>query len=251
MSKIFTVLGVAFLALLVFVGLVHGLIRLQGKDSEETLVALHRMPVIGGFFFPPALDADMKEDEIRELMAQRRLRENLELYDLPEGFSREALEGITHEMADVMQGNLTLRLELTREKEAVAVEWVELKAERASLQELAQKLLAQAEELQARQDELSQKANILADSEEKNLQVLRAIFEKMESGAAAAILMGYADLDDVAKILAGMGERQSAKVLQSLQELPGDPTTGRAGATTAVDIVRRIQALTRDTKETQ
>lgn len=247
MKKLLSILGVLMLAQLIFVGMVHVLIRTQGKDSPETLTALHAMPVIGGFFMPPPPDPDeLTPEQIRDLKAVRRLRESLELYDLPHGFSREEMEKLTHELASARTESEQLRMDHERRVKEFEAERREVEAERARLTELAEALGKETESLQARRSELAQRENLLEAQEETNLKVIRATYEKMDPGAAKDIL-DQMEVDLVAKILAGMSERNSARILQEFGR--GTGTGEGGGKAKAVEITKRMMALTSDTAD--
>lgn len=241
MKKALSILGVLMLAQLMFVGLVHVLITVQGKKSPETLESLHAMPVIGGYFFPAAADPeDLTPDQVRDLKSVRRLRESLELYDLPQGFSREEMEKLAHDLADARTENAQMRQDLDQQREALATERREVASERKRLETLATELTTQAGSLQARLEELSHRENRLEEAEEKNLRAVRATYEKMQPAKAAEILGGM-DIDLVARILAGMSDRNSARILQEFEASP-DPEAG--GPSKAVEITKRMMAIT-------
>jgi len=244
MKKTLLILGIIMLSQLIFVAMVHVLVWVQGKDSPETQAALNGMPVIGGFFAPPSVDPDhLTGEQARDLMAVRRLRESLELYDLPRGFSREEMEKLTHELADARTESEQLRLELERKAEELEADRREVAAERERLTEMANSLGKEAESLQARRAELAQRENLLEGEEEENLKVIRATYEKMEPVAAQKILDGM-DVDLVAKILAGMSERNSARILQAFGDDVAGPDGPRGGKAKAVEITKRMMALT-------
>ena len=218
MRKVLLALGVLMFAQLVFVGLVHVLIRVQGKDSPETMDSLHGMPVIGGFFMPPAeVTEDLTPEDARDVESVRLLRESLELYQLPEGFSREEMESLAHDLASARTASEQQRLELDRRGEALEAEIGEAEQERKRLEQFAAELTTQAESLQAALDEVTQRENRLDDAQRKNLGIVRATYEKMEPARAAEILAGM-DEDLVARILSGMSERNSASILQEFDQ---------------------------------
>ena len=239
MKKVLFTLGVLMLAQLMFVGLVHVLINVQGKNSPETLESLHAMPVIGGYFFPPSVDREeLTADQVRDLKAVRNLRESLQLYELPAGFSREEMEKLSHDLASARTANDQLRIALDAQHEALAAERREEATERKRLETLATELTPQAESLQAGLEELSHRENRLAQAETKNLRTVRATYEKMQPAKEADILGGM-EIDLVARILAGMSDRTSARILQEFEAAPEG-----GGTSKAVQITKRMMAIT-------
>ncbi len=242
MKKALMVLGVLMLAQLVFVGLVHVLIRVQGKDSPETMESLHGMPLIGGFFIPPkVVEEELDPEQVRDAETVHRLRESLELYELPEGFSREELEGLAHDLASARTESQQQRLDMNQERVALDAEKREATAERQRLEQLAVELTSQAESLQAALDEVTQRENRLEDAQRKNLGIVRATYEKMEPIKAAEILAAM-DEDLVARILSGMSERNSARILQEFD-------VGDGGSSKAVGITKRMMLITSGTAD--
>ena len=196
------------------------------------------MPVIGGFFFPPEEEKKLDPEQLRDFEVKTTLREKLELYELPKGFTLEELEALAHELADARTANEQTRLQLSKKDEEMGGHRRELQAWDEELDRISKELEAAASALQARRDELDQQRNLLASSQEQNLRIIRATFEKMSDPKKAAGILeemmgadGKGDVDMVAKILAGMSERISARVLQEM-ETPN-----------AVLVTRRIHAI--------
>ncbi|MAG55203.1 MAG: hypothetical protein CMJ83_02825 [Planctomycetes bacterium] len=260
MKKVFCVFGVVFMAQLIFVGLVHVLIRVQGKNSAETMESLHAMPVVGGFFFPPEGEEELSKADAADLKSKLLLRESLELWDLPTGMTAKELEALAHELADGRTAVEQERLDMQKKKDAVDSERRELENWREDLKTVGAKLEKEAYSLEARREELDQQQVLVLRSEEKNLKILRATFEKMSPQKAAIIFKRMIegekpdaqspdaanpaaqlvppDVDSVAKILKGMSERNSAKILQEL-----DPNQ-------AVQVTKRMQAITAEKNTT-
>jgi len=71
MRKVLGFMGVAFLAQIIFVGMIHFLLAIQGTGNPETLRSLSEMPVIGGFFFPPPVVEEPLDPEEREAILER------------------------------------------------------------------------------------------------------------------------------------------------------------------------------------
>ena len=99
-------------------------------------------------------------------------------------------------------------------------------------------MTTQAESLQAGLEELSHRENRLAQAETKNLRTVRATYEKMQPAKAAEILGGM-EIDLVARILAGMSDRTSARILQEFEAAPEG-----GGTSKAVQITKRMMAIT-------
>lgn len=234
MSKALSAMGILMLALLVFVGLVHVFLKVQHKDTPETLGALNAMPVIGGFFSaPPPVEPEMTAEEKRERQARQDLLDSREFFALPEGFDRDALDEVVGSMKDALESYEQGRLEVEKEKEALAKVRAEVESQRQALEEAAAALAAKAKDLEAGREELELRANRLQSEEMKNLKANASIFEQMAPAAAAAILKDI-DLDTGAKILKMMSPRKSGKIL------------GEMKPTLAVDLTRRLQAITTD-----
>ncbi len=233
MKKVLGALGILMLAQVLFVGLVHVFLRAQGKDSPETLEALHAMPVVGGFFFPPPPEEPpLTTEERREMRARRQLEESRGFFELPPGFTRERMEELFRTVADARARYEARLQEMEEEKAGLETMRAEFLTEQQRLESRAAELTSQARNLQAGREELDLRSNRLEAAELQNLKASMAIYEQMPADGAAAVLRDLNDVDTVAKLLKQMSPRKSGKILAAM-ETP-----------LAVQVTRRMQAIT-------
>lgn len=231
MNKILQVCGVLMLAQLLFVGLVHVFLKVQDKDTAESRSALHKVPVLGGFFPAPEVKApELSPEEARERRAREALLDSREFFPLPAGMESAELERMLNDVKDARTRYEQGLLDVEKQRTDAARMRAELETEKDAMVALGGKLEEQAKNLQAGREELDLAANRVAAQELKNLKAAAVLYEQMEPSAAAAIL-GSLGPDTAAKVLAQMVPRKSGRILEALP-IPR-----------ATEIARRMQAI--------
>lgn len=231
LNKALKVLGVIMIAQLLFVGLVHVFLKVQGKDTDESYGALHRVPVLGGFFPEQEVKpVPLSPEEQRERRAREKLLESREFFPLPAGMEPAELEQMLRDVKDSRTRYEHGLLDVEKQRTDLARMKTELETEKDSLVALGSQLEEKAKDLQAGREELEFSTNRIAAQEMKNLKAAAVLYEQMEPAAAGAIL-GSLGPDIAAKILAQMSPRKSGKLLEVL------PTPR------ATEIARRMQAI--------
>src|ERR1700674_3982122 len=101
MKRVLMVLGAVFVAFLVFVGLLHGVLVVRHRHTPEALNAFHDWPVIGGFFPEHAVEeAQPSPDERRQKEAAAWLQDARTEFRLPPPFTTEQVETLVRELKD-------------------------------------------------------------------------------------------------------------------------------------------------------
>lgn len=233
MKQIFNVLGMIFVAQLLFVGLVHVFLLLQEKHSVQTLETLHAMPVVGGFFLPPSGEEarELSEAERRRLEAEEALREGEEFFPLPEGFDREELTSMLRTLGDTRRAQERKEQQLAEEREALVAATAALESQREELMKFSERIETRVQELEAKQNELAARRNRIEESEVENLKTIASIYEGMSDPAVAALKLSRQPDDLIARILHQMSPRKRAKIVEMME------------TTRAVAVTREIEAL--------
>ena len=232
MNRVFTVLGAIFLAQLMFVGMVHVFLRVQGKDSPETMEALHGLPVVGGFFPQSApVEPSLSPEEAAKREARLALIETTDFFPLPPSYDREEIEALCRAARDAQTRHEQALLDLQRERESLKAATSEYETEQTGLMSAAAELEDRARDLQAGMEELTERSNRLDQDKIANLRSISEMYENMPPDSAAKQLTEL-DVDLTARILHMMSQRKSGKIL-AVMEVPE-----------AVAVTRRIQAIT-------
>ena len=215
-----------------FIGFLHGLLRVQGKNDPETLGRYHDWPVIGGFFpkyvpLPPPPTDDEKELENAAVRLARAQGE----YRLPAPYDADELKRLIDELAEARTKNEEMKRAQEDQAERLRRAETDLAERQAAVTKAAEKLEADAKELVARSEELESERLFVRESESKNLKTLAAVYEAMEP-AKAAEKLDKMDTDTTAKLIASMSDRKAGKILGAM-EIPK-----------AVEITKRMQART-------
>ena len=234
MGKVLNILGILFVAQIVFVGLIHVFLMVQGKNSPETMGSLHSLPMIGGFFFPPDAGKEKKltPEDKRRKEAREALEDGEAFFPLPEGFDRKELSDFFVSLKEARAGYAEQKQKLAIEREALVTANSAVEAQREELLKGASELEERARNLEAQMSEVEARRNRIKQSEIKNLKAIAVIYEKISDPQQAAEKLQMLEDDDlVAKILFQMSSRASSKVLAALD-------TPRA-----VAVTRRMQAL--------
>jgi flagellar motility protein MotE (MotC chaperone) len=238
MNKLLQAFGVLMLAQLLFVGLVHVFLKVQDKDTAESRTALHKVPVLGGFFPAPEVKPpELSPEEARERRAREALLDSREFFPLPAGMEAAELERMLNDVKDARTRYEQGLLDVESQRTNLARLRSELETEKDALVSLGGKLEEEAKNLQAGREELDLAANRVEAQELKNLKAAAVLYEQMEPSGAAAIL-GSLGPDTAAKVLAQMVPRKSGRILEALP-IPR-----------ATEIARRMQALQPPTAET-
>lgn len=218
------------MAFLIFIGLVHLLLGVQGKATPETMDRLHGLPVIGGFFLPKARpvaeDPRPDSDAARALAA---LEIGREFFPLPSGFSREELEELLSSV-ERARTELTQRAEnLTVSEAAAATARAQIEAERAELLAAAERLTKEAELLETSRQSLDRDRGAVDRELTRRLKNLAPIFEGMDP-AEAAKKVAALETDVAARLLLLMDSRKSSRVLAAMETADGVRLTARMPA---------------------
>lgn len=234
MKKIVTVAGILFLAELLFVGLVYGLLAARGRLNPETLGRLHDLPVVGGFFGRGGKTNPKAPtpEELRDARIRRAIDETEDALRLPPPYTREEVDRLVTELRAARLSAEQKAKELERlELERGTLE-AEIAARREVLDTDLETLDRRLKEFRALREEIAKERSSLSEAlrsdELKNFKLIAGIYEKMGAESAAAQL---AELDDdaCARVIAAMEPRIAGKVLGAFETLK------------AVSVTRRLQ----------
>ncbi|MEE9391628.1 MAG: hypothetical protein V3W41_03895 [Planctomycetota bacterium] len=231
MKSVFTIIGVLTLAQWVFVGLLHGFLIMQGKNSPETFHKLHRIPVVGGYF--PVVDLPTDEDKEREHADAMRLRllEAKRDLELPKAFDPETFQELIDEIKTKSSDLNDDRKGLEARESEVQSLIEELKEREETVNARQEKLAQEAERIKLAQRELTLKeASAKGEqdaAERENLQRLATVFEAMQPRLARERLVGTKEnqgteeerkqrYHDAARILTYMNTEVSAAIMEQL-----------------------------------
>jgi flagellar motility protein MotE (MotC chaperone) len=235
MGRVFQVFGGALVALLVFVGLLHGVLLVRHRYTPEALGAFHEWPVIGGFFPKQAVkEAAETPDERREREAATWLRDARNDLDLPPGFSTEQLETLVRELKDARSQADAAKTRYDAERADLERLKKEVEADKQAIHAAADEIDKRVKGLAAERDELFRLRTHVKDDEKRNFTTVAKMYEAMPPEDAAKRLD---ELDDetAAKLVAQMSDRRAGRILAAMQ-------TPRA-----VLITKRLQALSPET----
>ena len=234
MKKVLSILGVAFLAQMLFVGMIHFLLLVQGNSNPDTVRSLSDMPVIGGFFFPPAAaEEPLSESEIADIESRRRLEESRRFFPPPEGLTREELEELRKELLGERDAYRRRTDAFGAREEALDRLGAELESEKALLAQTLQDLNNQATQIEAQREELSQRLISLDEDEARNLTVMKDVLSSMQAENASKILREQ-DVKVAAMILTLMEGRTAGKILDAWQDGPDGSTVSAVEVTAAM-----------------
>lgn len=222
MNRFFHVLGLLFLALLLFVGLIHVFLAVQGKDSPKTIETLHDVPVIGGFFWnlepadeeiPPA---GQQQDDVEAHIAP-----GDEIYDFPREYPRENVEAVVAAAKEERETYERLRAEVEQERDALLVLERDLEERYEELRARIRRVQEKADALVARELELQVRERLLKGSNRKAVKAMAASLEAMSEAQAAEALkemMGRAGggKELAAIVLMSITERKRGKILDAM-----------------------------------
>jgi len=207
-------LAVAFAS---FVGMLHGILAVQGKRTPETLGAYHDWPVVGGFF--PKYTAPGSEPTEAELKAERAVRRLEQVkgdFRLPPPFTSDELKAMVDELNVAKAAVEATQREQAEERERLVRLAAELSEQRAELMRIAEAQEATGKNLAASAEELQRETLFIAQKEEDNLRTLAAIYAQMPPLEASKRLEKQ-DLDLAAKLLWAMEERNAGKILAQME----------------------------------
>jgi len=217
MKKILPALGVLLLAQLVFVGLIHVFLLVQGKNSPETLATLSRLPVIGGFFpEPEEVEPAPTAGDIQDEDMKRFLAEGDELFRLPKEIPRETVNEVLEAARSSRKRYEDLAAELQSELEALEIQKAQVLADRNALTQRIETLASSEQELEARWKELEARQRIVEAEEEKSYLRLGEIYARMSPDKAALVLKGMVP-EEAARILAGIEPRNQGKIFDAME----------------------------------
>lgn len=231
MRNSFAGLGILCAALLVFVGLLHGVLFARGRHTPEAMGSFHDWPVIGGFFpkhvpeeKPPSLS------ERREKQAVAWLADSRNDLKLPPPFTTEQIESLVREAKDARSQADAARARhdaLSADLERAAKEF---EGNRQALNLAADTVEREARNLQASRDELDRYRTFVREQEMANFKTLAAMYEAMPPEDAAQKLQALDD-EVTAKVVGGMSERKAGRILAAMD-------TPRA-----VAVTKKLQAM--------
>lgn len=232
MNHVLKFVGGACIALLVFVGMLHGVLAATGKHTPEVLGRFHDMPVVGGFFpkHEPAVPPPTPE-ELRNAKAAEWLAGAAKDVELPPPYTSEEIGKLVRDLKDAREQHLAAARRLEEERTGLDRVGADLESQKRELLAGAGDLERKSRELLVLRDELERERAFIRRSEERNLKSLASIYEAMAPEEAASRL-GLMDDDTAAKLVSRMSERKAGRVLGALE-------TPRA-----VAITRRMKSLT-------
>lgn len=225
MKKVLGILGVAFLAQLIFVGMIHFLLAVQGQNDPRTLRTLKDMPLIGGFFFPPpVVDAPLDPELEEERRMRIRLEEARRFYPSPTAVANDELAALRDELASERERYRQRMAELDQREEAIRRSDEEAKTEWERVRESLATLQTRADALESQRKELDLRLIRISEDEKANLKRFVGMLGNMEPQAAAQLIEGTGDGEgqrglDVswaAKIMIQLEQRQAAKIMNSM-----------------------------------
>lgn len=225
MKKILSILGVAFLAQLIFVGMIHVLLLVQGQRDGETMRSLNEMPLIGGFFLaPPASEAPLDPELEEERRMRVRLDEARRFYPSPTTIANDELNALRDELASERERYRQRQAELEQREETLKRSEEEAKTEWTRVQEAMTTLQARADGLESKRSELELRLIRISEDERDNLKRFVGMLGNMEPQAAAQLIEGTGEGEDqrgldvsfAAKIMIQLEQRQAAKIMNAM-----------------------------------
>ena len=125
------------------------------------------------------------------------------------------------DLRDKMRDLRTKERDLGKHEERIKIAEDSLKEEIAKLTELNIELNDTLMALKKERQLLNESVVKISNIEKKNLEMLAAVYDKMESGKAASIflnMMGGEQTDDAVKIMSYMSERTASKVMNEVAD---------------------------------
>lgn len=232
MGNVLKAFGGLLIALLVFVGMLHGILAATGKHNPEVIGQFHDWPVVGGFFpkHVPTVPPPTPE-EVRNQKAIDWLNSATKDVALPAPYTTEEIGKLVRDLKDAREQHLTSMRRIDEERAGLTRVGADLENQKQKLLVGATDLDRRSKELLGLRDELERERAFIRRSEEKNLKSLASIYEAM-SPEEAATRLALMDDDTAAKLVSRMSERKAGKVLGALE-------TPRA-----VAVTRRMKTLT-------
>ncbi|MEZ6195535.1 MAG: hypothetical protein R3F20_07380 [Planctomycetota bacterium] len=230
MKNLLAIVGMLTLALWVFVGLLHGFLVIQGKNSPETYAKLHAIPVVGGYF--PAVEIPSEEqvekaeeDAIRLDIVKARTD-----FKLPPGWTAEQLEELIADVKSQRESLVKDRETVEAEREATVALIEELDAREQNVNAMQVKLDALAQTLSKRQDELDvQLRSWEVERDEKidaNLKRMSKVVAGMKPDLARNLLIGESEslpederaerYADAARLLSFLSPEASSAIMERM-----------------------------------
>ena len=127
---------------------------------------------------------------------------------------------------------LEAKIEEVRDQEA------ELNRLRGQIQSEAADLVQLRRELETLREEIKQDLVVIDENEVKNLRSLSKLYSEMKAPAAVKVLSEL-EIETVVKILSMMPSDASAKILETMTDLSGSVSTGKAAEIT--EAIRNLQ----------
>jgi flagellar motility protein MotE (MotC chaperone) len=235
MRRTFQIFGAVFVALIVFVGLLHGVLLARGRYTPEALGAFHDWHVIGGFFPKhAAMEAPETPAERREREAAAWLHDARNDVDLPPGFTAEQLETLVRELKDARSQADAARTRFEAERADLDRLAKEVQADKQAIHAAADEIDRTVKALESDKNELESVRTFVQKEERQNFKTLAAMYESMPAEDAAKRL-DELDETTAAKLVGQMSDRKAGRILAAME-------TPRA-----VLITKRLQALSSET----
>lgn len=237
MGRMLQVFGVAFVGLIVFVGLLHGVLLARHRYTPEALGAFHEWPVLGGFFPKHVVkEAPETPEERRDREAATWLRDARNELELPSGFTAEQIETLVRELKDARAQADAAHTRYEAERADLDRQKKEVDADRQAIHAAADEIDKTVKSLKSDRDELERVRTFVKTEEKRNFKTLAAMYEAMPAEDAAKRLDEMDD-ETAAKLVAQMTERKAGRILAAMK-------TPRA-----VLITKKLQALSPETSK--
>ncbi len=226
------ILGGMMISLMLFVGMVHGVLMVKGTHTTESMGTFHDWPVIGGFFpkFVPT-EPPPTPEQMRDRQAAIWLEQSRRDFELPAPYTADQMKTLVFELKDARARVEGMENRLQDERAAIERAKVEIEAQRQEIARTAEQLDAGVRNLEASREELDRERVYVHEEELKSFKTLAGIYEAMTPDDAATKLKDL-DEDTAAKLLSRMTDRKAGKIL------------GVMKPANAVAITKKLQALT-------
>lgn len=248
MKKLLGILGVAFLAQIIFVGMIHFLLAVQGNDSPDTVRSLSAMPVIGGFFFPPEV-VEAPLDPVIEAERRERilLDEARQFYPSVTTESAEKLQQLQDELISDRERYRQRIDELQERETAVQRAEEEVQTERERLEADLATIQERAADLEAQRNELDRRLIRVSDDETENLKRLVGAIANMTPQVAAELIEGTGE----GELEQGLDIAWAAKIMSQLEERKAGQIMNALGQATRLKLFNAMTSLTNNGGEGQ